>query len=138
MITTTLAAFIIFFLVVLVLVLVLLVNLWLRSRQKWTSSPSPSASVNEKTPLLRYNTVSVSHQQNEKTAAQDEEEANIVPLPDFDWKTTEPLKFRPFKPRYHITMGIAHLSCLPCVPHAFLLSSLCPIPSYSLPSIQCG
>ncbi len=24
---------------------------------------------------------------------------------DFDWKTTEPLQFRPFKPKYHLTMG---------------------------------
>lgn len=26
-------------------------------------------------------------------------------LVDFDWKTTEPLKHRPFKPKYHLTMG---------------------------------
>ena len=30
---------------------------------------------------------------------------NITPLPDFDWETTEPLKLRPFKPKYHLTMG---------------------------------
>jgi hypothetical protein len=24
---------------------------------------------------------------------------------DFDWKTTEPLQLRPFKPKYHLTMG---------------------------------
>ena len=29
----------------------------------------------------------------------------IAPLPDFDWRNTEPLKFRPFKPKYHLTMG---------------------------------
>jgi hypothetical protein len=29
----------------------------------------------------------------------------IEPLKDFDWKTTPPLKLRPFKPRYHLTMG---------------------------------
>jgi len=29
----------------------------------------------------------------------------VVPLKDFDWKTTEPLKLRPFKPKYHLTMG---------------------------------
>ncbi|CZR51004.1 uncharacterized protein PAC_00879 [Phialocephala subalpina] len=30
----------------------------------------------------------------------------IKPLPDFDWKTTEPLKFRAFKPKYHLTMAV--------------------------------
>ncbi|OJK04248.1 hypothetical protein ASPACDRAFT_23094 [Aspergillus aculeatus ATCC 16872] len=30
----------------------------------------------------------------------------IDPLVDFDWTKTEPLVLRPFKPRYHITMGI--------------------------------
>jgi hypothetical protein len=29
----------------------------------------------------------------------------IEPLKDFDWKTKPPLKLRPFKPRYHLTMG---------------------------------
>jgi hypothetical protein len=29
----------------------------------------------------------------------------IEPLKDFDWKTTPPLNLRPFKPRYHLTMG---------------------------------
>lgn len=29
----------------------------------------------------------------------------IIPLPDFDWRTTEPLKFRQFKDKYHLTMG---------------------------------
>ncbi|CAI7618454.1 unnamed protein product [Penicillium bialowiezense] len=27
-------------------------------------------------------------------------------LPDFDWKTKEPLKIRPFKPKYNMTMSI--------------------------------
>ncbi|KAK4186282.1 hypothetical protein QBC35DRAFT_387524 [Podospora australis] len=31
---------------------------------------------------------------------------SIQPLLNFDWKTTEPLKLRPFKPKYHITMAI--------------------------------
>ncbi|KAE8448374.1 hypothetical protein EG329_009618 [Mollisiaceae sp. DMI_Dod_QoI] len=31
----------------------------------------------------------------------------ITPLPDFNWQTTEPLKFRAFKPKYHLTMGKA-------------------------------
>ncbi|KAF5878741.1 uncharacterized protein Bfra_000908 [Botrytis fragariae] len=30
---------------------------------------------------------------------------SITPLSDFDWRTTEPLKLRPFKPVYHMTMG---------------------------------
>jgi hypothetical protein len=34
----------------------------------------------------------------------------IEPLKDFDWKTTPPLKLRPFKPRYHLTMGERHSS----------------------------
>jgi hypothetical protein len=29
----------------------------------------------------------------------------INPLSDFDWKSTPPIKIRPFKPRYHLTMG---------------------------------
>ncbi|KAF7960598.1 hypothetical protein EAE96_000274 [Botrytis aclada] len=36
---------------------------------------------------------------------------SITPLSDFDWRTTEPLKLRPFKPLYHMTMGIQ--SCPP-------------------------
>ena len=24
---------------------------------------------------------------------------------DFNWQTAEPIKFRPFKPKYHLTMG---------------------------------
>ncbi|KAE8373372.1 hypothetical protein BDV26DRAFT_69155 [Aspergillus bertholletiae] len=30
----------------------------------------------------------------------------VEPLPDFDWKTKEPIKLRPFKPKYHLTMSI--------------------------------
>ncbi|KAK5221131.1 hypothetical protein LTR72_006690 [Exophiala xenobiotica] len=29
---------------------------------------------------------------------------------DFDWKTTEPLQFRPFKPKYHLTMALENLN----------------------------
>lgn len=29
----------------------------------------------------------------------------IEPLPDFDWKTKEPIKLRPFKPKYNLTMS---------------------------------
>jgi hypothetical protein len=31
--------------------------------------------------------------------------SEITALPNFDWKTTEPLKLRPFKAKYHLTMG---------------------------------
>lgn len=27
------------------------------------------------------------------------------PLKDFDWRTTAPLRLRPWKPKYHLTMG---------------------------------
>ncbi|KAE8351738.1 hypothetical protein BDV28DRAFT_14723 [Aspergillus coremiiformis] len=33
----------------------------------------------------------------------------IQGLPDFDWETTEPLKLRPFKPKYHLTMALSNL-----------------------------
>lgn len=32
----------------------------------------------------------------------------IEPLPDFDWKTKEPIKLRPFKPKYNLTMSMNH------------------------------
>lgn len=31
--------------------------------------------------------------------------SSVEPLTSFDWSGQEPLKFRPFKPTYHITMG---------------------------------
>lgn len=31
--------------------------------------------------------------------------APVEPLEDFVWRKTEPLKLRPFKPKYHLTMG---------------------------------
>ncbi|TVY37698.1 hypothetical protein LOCC1_G007258 [Lachnellula occidentalis] len=34
----------------------------------------------------------------------------ITPLADFDWRAKEPLKFRSFKPKYHLTMGISNVS----------------------------
>lgn len=30
----------------------------------------------------------------------------IEPLPHFDWKSEEPVKIRPFRPKYHLTMGM--------------------------------
>jgi hypothetical protein len=29
----------------------------------------------------------------------------IDPLPGFEWESTPPIKIRPFKPKYHLTMG---------------------------------
>lgn len=29
----------------------------------------------------------------------------IEPLSEFDWESTDPIKIRPFKPEYHLTMG---------------------------------
>lgn len=31
---------------------------------------------------------------------------DIEPLPDFDWRTTEPIQNCPLKAKYHLTMGI--------------------------------
>jgi hypothetical protein len=41
---------------------------------------------------------------NEKVQATDPYE-DIEPLTNFDWSTTTPFRIRPFKPKYHITMG---------------------------------
>ena len=30
---------------------------------------------------------------------------DLEPLRDFDWESTPPMKLRPFKPKYHLTMG---------------------------------
>jgi hypothetical protein len=30
---------------------------------------------------------------------------HIEPLRDFEWAATPPMKLRPFKPKYHLTMG---------------------------------
>lgn len=30
----------------------------------------------------------------------------VEPLPDFDWRTKEPVKIRPFRPKYHLTMSM--------------------------------
>ena len=42
-------------------------------------------------------------------SAKDADEPNcyppVEPLPDFDWKTTESVKIRPFKPKYNLTMS---------------------------------
>jgi len=50
---------------------------------------------------LQYEKLAVSVSSNDGT-----DPAKILPLSDFDWRTTPPLKIRPFKPKYHLTMGI--------------------------------
>lgn len=40
---------------------------------------------------------------------------SIEPLGNFDWKTTRPMKLRPFKPTYHITMGVSIPAFLPVI-----------------------
>ncbi|OJD15775.1 hypothetical protein AJ78_03993 [Emergomyces pasteurianus Ep9510] len=35
--------------------------------------------------------------------------APVEPLRKFDWKKTEPLKLRPYKPKYHLTMALENL-----------------------------
>ncbi|KAL5357710.1 hypothetical protein BJX96DRAFT_23481 [Aspergillus floccosus] len=40
----------------------------------------------------------------------------IEPLPDFDWTSTEPLSFRPFKPKYHLTMALSNLDPSTLIP----------------------
>ena len=49
-------------------------------------------------------------QSNEKRDAAEQEDPlrayqDIEPLHDFDWESTPPMKLRPFKPKYHLTMG---------------------------------
>lgn len=38
----------------------------------------------------------------------------IVPLPDFDWKTTQPLQYRPYKPKFYMSMGSSLQSPVRC------------------------
>ncbi|KFY31478.1 hypothetical protein V493_01075 [Pseudogymnoascus sp. VKM F-4281 (FW-2241)] len=67
----------------------------------------------------RYRNVPPSSTQNRTTAREkgsvnDQNALSTLPtilgpvdtLVDFDWKTTEPLKHRPFKPKYHLTMAL--------------------------------
>ncbi|KAK3708680.1 hypothetical protein LTR37_011402 [Vermiconidia calcicola] len=47
---------------------------------------------------------------------------DIEPLRNFDWSTTEPIKIRPFKPKYHLTMALEHcpLSELVAIDNTYL------------------
>ncbi|PYI33053.1 hypothetical protein BP00DRAFT_424435 [Aspergillus indologenus CBS 114.80] len=40
----------------------------------------------------------------------------IEPLHSFDWETTEPLQFRPFKAKYHLTMALSNLDISTLIP----------------------
>ncbi|PYH87436.1 hypothetical protein BO71DRAFT_454675 [Aspergillus ellipticus CBS 707.79] len=40
----------------------------------------------------------------------------ITPLPDFNWETTEPLQFRPFKPKYHLSMALTTTTLSDLIP----------------------
>jgi hypothetical protein len=50
----------------------------------------------------------------------------INPLLNFAWQTTEPLKLRPFKPKYHLTMGMQPLLSNERILHFIIKTKLCP------------
>lgn len=59
---------------------------------------------------IRRSTNAAVSQSNEKRDAAEQEDPlrayqDIEPLHDFDWESTPPMKLRPFKPKYHLTMG---------------------------------
>lgn len=41
--------------------------------------------------------------------SKEDEYGAVQPLPDFDWQMTEPRKYRPYKPKYHLTMCTAFI-----------------------------
>lgn len=74
--------------------------------------------VHSPTNRLNYTTMLISYQKavlatipkDDKPKEQPDKEAYyaITPLRDFDWRETKPIKIRPFKPKYHLTMGQRH------------------------------
>ncbi|PYH33533.1 heme-dependent oxidative N-demethylase family protein [Aspergillus neoniger CBS 115656] len=44
--------------------------------------------------------------QDEVTKEEQDTYPPITPLPSFNWETTEPTKYRPFKPKYHLSMAL--------------------------------
>jgi hypothetical protein len=36
----------------------------------------------------------------------------IESLPEFDWMTTKPVQYRPYKPKFHMTMGEANIDSI--------------------------
>lgn len=59
--------------------------------------------------IQRSTNAAVSQSNETKNASRQEDplEAyrDIEPLHGFDWESTPPIKLRPFKPKYHLTMG---------------------------------
>ncbi|KAK3386300.1 hypothetical protein B0T20DRAFT_449352 [Sordaria brevicollis] len=114
MITTPSTCFIILLLTVLLVVVGARFWFWDWTRRRgWTSSspPSPSSSpsvgdVDEKTSLIHHGKAKKGGKEEKRNEDEGRIEVRIEPLKDFDWKTTEPLRFRPFKEMYHITMAL--------------------------------
>ncbi|KAL4810293.1 hypothetical protein BDV18DRAFT_130700 [Aspergillus unguis] len=52
----------------------------------------------------------------EKTVLSSTGYPTIIPLEPFNWETAEPLVFRPFKPKYHLTMAISPLEPSDLIP----------------------
>ncbi|KAL6711177.1 hypothetical protein ACN47E_005708 [Coniothyrium glycines] len=59
----------------------------------------------KKKPVSHLNPNATSTQKTEPLHSEDAY-YNIEPLPDFDLATTHPLKLRPFKPKFHMTMAL--------------------------------
>ncbi|KAJ9610198.1 hypothetical protein H2200_004975 [Cladophialophora chaetospira] len=57
----------------------------------------------------------------EKRYLKSPEFPEVEEQPEFDWKTTEPLQLRPFKPKYHLTMAESDDSALEALPPSDLL-----------------
>jgi hypothetical protein len=66
----------------------------------------------------RSKAATISRPNEEKKAPEQEDPLrayqDIEPLHDFDWESTPPMKLRPFKPKYHLTMGKERRQCKLC------------------------
>jgi hypothetical protein len=83
---------------------------------------------------LYRSTGSTTSESNEKQHHPEQEDPlkayqEIEPLLNFDWKSTPPMKLRPFKPKYHLTMGKKLL-----IPDVFMFSLL--IDSFSHTALE--
>jgi hypothetical protein len=67
------------------------------------------AFVHKRLKRKEHDAVALSRVENGKSSVKQEDPFAayhaIDPLPDFDWESTPPIKIRPFKPKYHLTMG---------------------------------
>lgn len=72
---------------------------WYKPRQSRPDSrhPRPQKAATDDNKHARHNA--------EEGSAEVASQPTIEPLRDFRWSETEPLAYRPFKPRYHLTMG---------------------------------